>query len=289
MKPLVRAPGIYNYPRFSPDGESLAFRAGNDIAVYDIRRETMTPVTFTGQAIVPVWAPDGKHIAFRSNSAEGYGLSWIRADGGGDIQALLTSSTNVIPYSLSPDGRQLAYHQLDPDTGYDIWTLPLDLRNPDHPKPGKPSLFLRTPANETVPVFSPNGHWIAYKSDESGTNEIYVRPYPTSGGKWRISNGGAAYAIWSPNGRELFYETLDGYIMVLDYSTEGSSFIPGNPHLWSTKQIFYPGTSNLGLHPDGKRFAVFPMPEAGSKSGSVHVTFLLNFFDELRRRVTPPK
>jgi hypothetical protein len=94
------------------------------------------------------------------------------------------------------------------------------------------------------------------------------------------------YVIWSNNGRELFYETPDNRIMVVDYTANGDSFAFEKPRLWSDKQIFYPGMLNLALHPDGKRFAVFPMPEsmAGEK-GPLRVTFLLNFFDELRRRV----
>ena len=136
-------------------------------------------------------------------------------------------------------------------------------------------------------MFSPDGRWIAYRSDESGTNEIYVRPFPGGrGGKWQISTGGGLYGVWSNNGRELFYETADNRIMVVDYTVNGDSFVPGKPRLWSEKQIFYPGVSNLALAPDGKRFAVFPMPEAaGPEKGSVHVTFLQNFLDELRRQI----
>jgi hypothetical protein len=136
-------------------------------------------------------------------------------------------------------------------------------------------------------MFSPDGRWIAYRSNESGTNEIYVRPFPAGrGGKWQISNGGGLYGIWSNNGRELFYEMADNLIMVVDYTVNGDSFLPGKPRLWSEKRIFYVGSANLALHPDGKRFAVFPMPEAaGPEKGTVRVTFLQNFFDELKRRI----
>jgi Tol biopolymer transport system component len=93
----------------------------------------------------------------------------------------------AIPWSFSPEGQRLAYYANSPDTGFDIWTLPLDLTDPDHPKSGKPEPFLRTPASELLPRFSPDGRWIAYRSEESGTNEIYVRPFPSgSGGKWQI-------------------------------------------------------------------------------------------------------
>jgi hypothetical protein len=146
---------------------------------------------------------------------------------------------------------------------------------------------LRTPNAETNPRFSTDGRWIAYRSNESGSQEIYVRPFPNAnGGRWQISTGGGLYDFWSKNGREIFYETPDNRIMVVDYSVEGGSFIPGKPRLWSNKQLFYAGTSNLDLAPDGKRFAVLTLPETPpGEKGTVHVTMLLNFFDELKRRI----
>jgi len=163
----------------------------------------------------------------------------------------------------------------------------LDVGDLDHPKPGTPELFLRTATEENLPRFSPDGHWIAYRSDESGSSEIYVRPFPKgNGGKWQISTGGGLYALWSNKGHELFYETPDNRVMVVDYTVDGSSFMPGRPRSWSDKQLFYGGASNLDLAPDGKRFAVLAQPESTSgQGGSVHVTMLLNFFDEAKRRL----
>jgi len=260
--------------------------SSSDIYVYELERGTMTRLTFGGLSQLPVWTPDGKHIVFAS-SANGLGIGWIRSDGSGEPQRLLTTQNNIVPWSVSPDGRHLAYFETNPETANDIWTVTLDTSDADHPKPGKPEPFLATPSNEYVPMFSPDGRWIAYRSNESGNSEIYVRPFPRGrGGKWQISAGGGLYAIWSNNGRELFYETADYRIMMVDYTANGDSFVPAKPRLWSEKQILYTGTSNLALAPDGKRFAVFPMPEAaGPEKGSVHVTFLENFFDELRRRI----
>lgn len=93
----------------------------------------------------------------------------------------------MLPYSFSPDGRRLAYFETTTAvTNLDIWTLPLDTSDPDHPKPGKPELFLHTPFTNSHPAFSPDGHWLAYRSNESGTNEVYVRPFPGPGGKCRF-------------------------------------------------------------------------------------------------------
>ena len=109
-----------------------------------------------------------------------------------------------------------------------------------------------------------------------------MRPFPAGrGGKWQISTGGGWRVVWSNNGRELFYETPDAHIMAVDYRAKGNSFVPGKPRLWCDTQISNARFDNLALAPDGKRFAVFPMPEAaGLEKGSVHVTFLLKFLDQ---------
>src|SRR5882672_10343817 len=122
------------------------------------------------------------------------------------------------------------------DTLFDLWTLPLDVSDPEHPGPGKPELFLRTPFDEYEPAFSPDGRWIASTSSESGRLEVYVRPFPrgapAGSGKWQISTGGGVHPIWSRDGRELFYETLEGIgphrsipdrIMVSTYATKADS------------------------------------------------------------------
>jgi serine/threonine-protein kinase len=94
------------------------------------------------------------------------------------------------------------------------------------------------------------------------------------------------FAVWAKNGHELFYEAEDDRIMVVDYTVSGESFVPGQPRLWSDRQLFAPGRSNLDLAPDGKRFAVFPAPETAEPGkGSMHVTFLLNFLDDLKRKM----
>jgi serine/threonine protein kinase len=287
IEPLVEAaPGGSDFFRFSPDGRRLALAKNGYLSIYDIQRGTMTRLSFSAHAHSPVWTPDGRHILYGARSSDGDSLSWINADGAGDAQVLLKRPI-ATPYSFSPDGRHLSYQEITPDGGQDLWTLPLDVSDSDHPKPGKPEPFLRTTFNETVGVFSPDGRWIAYRSDESGTNEIYVRPFPGPGSKWPISTGGGRYPIWSKTNRELFYLTLDSHIMVLNYTSSGESFVPGRSHLWSEKQI---SPTWPDLAPDGKRFAVVLTPEANTaERGSAHVTFLLNFFDELRRRVPPSR
>jgi Tol biopolymer transport system component len=182
-----------------------------------------------------VWAPDGRHIVFESGTS----VFWTRSDGAGDPGAT-GEFKQFVPWSMSSDGRRRAYFEVNPDTGFDIWTLPLDFSDPNHPRAGKPEPFLRTPADELIPMFSPDGRWIAYRSNESGGPEIYVRPFPAAGGgKWQISSGGGLYGLWSKDGHELYYETTDNRIMVVDYTVDGATFVSSKPRLWSDTQIFY--------------------------------------------------
>jgi len=286
LKPLLSTAGTYTLPRLSPDGRKLSFIGeGQNIYIYDLNRETTSRLTSTGHANSAVWAPDGKHLVFESIGRDP-GLYWVRSDRAGEPQRLLASAGNLVPWSFSSDGRRLAYFERIPRGG-DIWTLPLELTAPDHPKPGNPEPFLDTSADELVPSFSPSGRWIAYRSNESGNNEIYVRPFPAGReGKWQISNGGGLFAFWSTNGRQLFFESAENRIMVVDYSVHGDAFVASKPRLWSDQQLFNPGLLNLDLASDGKRFAVLHAPElAGDEKGSVHVAMLLNFFDEVKRRI----
>ena len=194
------------------------------------------------------------------------------------------------PSSFTPDGRRLAFSEQSPEANMDLWTLPLDLADPEHPKPGKPEKFWASPQADVFPMFSPDGHWIAYISTEPGQPEIFVRPFPGPGGVWQVSVGGGAYPFWSRDGKQLFYRgaAAGNRIFVVDYTAKGDTFAAGKPRQWSETQTRTAGGNALvpmDLAPDGKHFAIFPMPQAEDEKGSVHVTFLFNFFDELRRRM----
>jgi serine/threonine-protein kinase len=288
-EPVVSAPGVYLSPRISPDSRRIAFSENfRDIEVYDPDRRTATKLTFGGrQNTNPVWSPDGKHLVFRSQGTNGVSLIWIRSDGAGEPQPLLESENDSRPYSFAPDGKRLAFVQLRKDTGWGLYTLPLDSSDADHPKAGKAELFLRTSSQVVEAAFSHDGRWIAYRASSPSTaNEIYVQSFPGPGGKWLIGPG--RYPIWSPDDRQLFYAATDDHVMVASYSVKGDSFFADKPRVWSSVQIFQPSGvyQILDLAPDGKRFVMSPKPGATSDhTGSVHVTMLLNFFDELRRRV----
>jgi Tol biopolymer transport system component/predicted Ser/Thr protein kinase len=230
LKPLVNTPGPYYTPHISPDGKRLAVSVGStptfDIWVYDLERENMSRLTTTGQNNrAPIWTPDGRHIAFTCQLPGGQSICWIRADGAGEMQPLLQTKYAPVAFSFSPDGRRLAFwYNASGRSERGIWTLPLDLSDPDHPKAGNPELFMGTEFNEIHPVFSPDGRWIAYASDSSGALEIYVRPFPGPGSQWQVSVGGGYVPMWSHDGR-LFYETNENRIMVVDYTVRGDSWV----------------------------------------------------------------
>ena len=212
-----------------------------------------------------------------------------RADGAGKPQTLTQSKNLQGPWSFTPDGKRLAYMEEGPGTLWDLWTVPLESDGAGL-RAGKPEVFLQTQANERQPTFSPDGRWMAYSSDESGASLIYVRAFPDKGAKWQISDSDAAYPMWSRNGHELFFETLDNRIMVATYTVKSDSFIADKPRLWSENKLTGAVNiaANVDLAPDGKRIiALMPAPE--SKESQSHVIFLLNFSDELRRKVVAGK
>ena len=293
IAPLLSKPSMYYSPRFSPDGRRLAVAIdagkGMDIVVHDFERDTTSPITFNAETNTdPVWTSDGAHFVFRSLTANSWHLWWIRADGAGGPQPLLAKAGDVRDLNanaMSPDNRRLIYSRTDPVTGGDLWILPLDPSDPDRPKIGQPELFLKTPANETRPAFSPDGRWVAYNSDESGPPEIYVRASASSsgaGGKWQISSGGAGTAVWSRTAPELYF-TRAGQIMVSEYSVRGSSFEASKPRVWSKQRLLPTAFTNFDLAPDGKQFAI--VPDSSASPEKIRVTMLLNFFDELRRKL----
>jgi serine/threonine-protein kinase len=289
-EPLLAKPGAYsvgsgtnNLLRLSPDGKRIALvvkeGASQNVWVYNPQRDTMTKLTFGEEAYnSPIWSPDGQYVVF---SAPGMGISRTRADGAGQPQPLTQSREFQAPCSFTPDGKRLAY--LENPGKWQIWTLPLEDQG-GQLKAGKPEQFLKSQFYDYGPMFSPDGHWLAYQSDESGAIEVYVRAYPPpvsgQGRKWQISNSGGGEPLWSRNGHELVYRKGD-QLMSVSYSINGDSFVAEKPRVWITKL----GGTSFDLAPDGKRVAVVtPVESKESPKPDHEVTFLFNFFDELRRR-----
>jgi eukaryotic-like serine/threonine-protein kinase len=236
-EPLPAKPGVDADPALSPDGKRVALSitegGSTDIWVYNPQRDAMTRLTFGGGVYqFPVWSPDGQYVVF---AYLGNGILQARADGAGPPQALTESKGVRVPGSFTPDGKRLAYHEIAGK--YQIWTVPLEEQG-GQLKAGKPEQFLKSGFNDGDTAFSPDGRWLAYQSDESGKDEVYVRAFPSpasgQGGKWQISNSGGQRAHWSRTGHELMFQSGD-QIMAASYTVKGDVFLAEKPRVWISK------------------------------------------------------
>jgi eukaryotic-like serine/threonine-protein kinase len=279
--------------RFSPDGQRLALQIfdgqQSDIWVYDWNRDALTQLTFdAAQDQDPAWTPDGRRIVFDSDRARiGIpNLYWVNADGTGDVARLTDSSEPHLFPGWHPTGRFLAFTAVRPGTVDDLMILPMEGNAARELTPGKPAVFLGTPAGETNPVFSPDGRWIAYFSNEAGggVSDVYVRPFPGPGGKWRVSAEYGTVPRWSTSGHELLFLSPQGKIMFASYTVVGDSFMADKPQIWSPTSIAgaRTGRGPYDLHPDGKRVAATATQEQ-INAVQDKVVFVFNFADYLRR------
>jgi serine/threonine-protein kinase len=258
--------------------------AAQDIVwVYDIERGTMSRLTFSaGGSFNPVWTPDGQRLAYASDASAERGplpnLFWKRADGVGQAERLTTSENVQLASSWSPDGQVLLFNEQDPKNSWDIRALRVGENT-------EPETFLSTPFIEENAVFSPDGRWLAYESNESGEFQVYVRPFSGPGGKWQISTEGGLDARWSADGRELFYRSGDK-VMAVSVSAQGESFRAGKPRqLFSGTLANPPGPSQAWDVALGGQGFVMLQPDTQEAVAHTHLNFIFNWFDELRQRV----
>ncbi len=212
-------PGRWEGMSLSDDGHWLVVQRRSspneaDLWMIEVARGVATRFTFipSSETQNPVWSPDGKWVAYNSNRLGPLDI-YRKSTAGGDEEALLQSSTlfkNV--YQWTPDGGSIIYNQPDPETGWDIWRLPLDGDR-------KPVPIVRTRFNEYGGAVSPDGHWIAYFSAESGKLEVYVQSYPEPGHKYQVSTAGGQGSAWSKDGRHILFGSLDGNAMIADVET----------------------------------------------------------------------
>jgi len=267
----------YWAPSISPDGRRLALTIELDIFILDLDRSALTRFTFEGNNHLPVWSPDGQRLTFSSARNGHPNLFWKMTDGSGVAEQLLTSKQHQDPGSWSPDGKILAFAELHSETNWDIWLLRLE--NDPGPEP-----FLQTRFNEYHPMISPDGRWLAYTSNESGRQEIYVRPFPGGRGKWLISTEGGREPLWSRDGSELFYRT-GGKLMAVTINTE-SSFVAGRPRLlfegeYDGKEMQPFGSPNYDVSLDGRFLMIKPDPSPPS----TQINFVLNWLEELKQSI----
>jgi len=278
VTPLTKTPRAFENPRLSPDGRRIALtiRAFNpDVWVYDLSRSTLTRLTFDAEEDeTAIWTPDGERVTFSSIRGGGRNLFWKPADGSASEELLSEREYHSHLGSWSPNG-VLAFQEQHPTTGWDIWMLSLE-------GDSKPQPFLQTAFTEDWSQFSPDGQWLAYMSNESGRNEVYVQPYPGPGGKWQISTEGGTEPVWSAKGDELFFRDGD-QMMVVSINTQ-AAFSAGTPQVlfegpYTSGQGF---RQNYDVTPDGQRFV---MVRAAQGSEQAQINVVLNWFEELKRLV----
>jgi Tol biopolymer transport system component len=246
----------------------------------DLARGVNERLTFEGAgAGNAIWSPDGSQIVYAAGGGQSTDMFRKSANGASQVDTLLHSSELKTPLDWSSDGRFILFNQRGKDTGIDLWVLPLE---GDH----KPIPYLATPASEGQAQFSPDGHWVAYSSSESGKREVYVQPFPVAAnGKWPVSNGGGGQARWRPDGKELFYFAPDSTLMAVSVDTKGGTFEPGVP-----KPLFRaPILGGLGGAPgvawrwavsrDGQRFLI---NTSGEEASGEPVTVVMNWQSALK-------
>ena len=281
---LLAAPGRYGWVRPSPDGERLALTAHESgiasISVYEIKPAALTRVTTRpGEYTGLTWMPGG-NLAFGGAS----GLGWVSSTGATDSAALTSGQAAQTPWSISPDGGRLAYYERSPQTGFDLWTVPI-LQSTAGPRFGTPEPYLRTRAFEVYPSFSPDGRWMAYASNESGAWEIYVRRFPDDGTKVRVSTAGGVVPCWSPNGHELFYRTDANRVMVVGYQAAGASFTTAAARLWSPVTLADTGVlPNFAVDASGERILALLAAPARDPQTANHASVILHFDEQVGRR-----
>jgi serine/threonine-protein kinase len=292
--PLRAVPANWMDLHFAANGNRIAMSIDDgkqpDVFVYDWARGTLSRLTFdSGGASSPVWTPDDRRIAFSSRRGDKATLNlyWQRADGTGDLQRLTESRNQQLAWSWYPGGKFLAFTETNPQTQQDIMILPMEGSEASGWKPGKATVLLNSPLQESQPAFSPDGRWMAYTSVEAGRPQVFVRPFPGPGGKWQISAEGGQYPTWSRTRHELLF-TADARIMSASYTVDGDSFSAEKPRLWSEARfIVRPGPAGVArpfdLHPDGERVALAKAPDLETAAKQDKVVFIFNFFDELRR------
>ena len=263
----VGEPSWLRAVRLSPDGRRAVIEQGltRTLWVENFDRKVLTRLTYGPQVSGwTAWSPDGHQVAYSAESGGRLRLLVRDADGATPERLLADSPNDLYLYDWSRDGRYIAYCETNPKTKIDIWIRPMGGDE-------KPFPLLQTPFNEDSPRFSPDGRWIAYVSDETGRNEIYVASFPERGGKWQISTGGGVLPRWSSSGRELFYIGLDGNLMSVPLTPGKRQFAWSAPRRVFTMWI--PGAS-YDVASGGDRFLVL-LPTDDVKANEL--TLLLNW------------
>ena len=286
-------PALYYDARISQDGRQAVvslydpLNRNVDLWIYDVARGLRTRFTFDPSIDrFPVWSPDGSRIVFASSRSGQYDLFAKPASGAGTEELLLTTQAiNLYPTDWSADGQFLLFFNAAAKTGNDLWVLPMTGER-------KPVPFLPTPFNETDGRFSPDGKWIAYVSNESGADQIYVAPFPGPGGKWQVSTAGGTRPVWRSDSKEIVYLAADDKLMATGVNAKGANFEVGaaralfdaKPQRFVTFVTFFP--SLYAATRDTRRFLINTPRE--STTSTTPVTLVMNWPADLNKQTRRP-
>jgi Tol biopolymer transport system component len=304
VTPLWSSQIDFRNPELSPDGRRVALSIGDgeqfDIWVGDASAKAGSGVStalaqagaMTGPSRLtfdpaddfkPVWTPDGRAIVYSSARAGALNLYVQLADGGRPAERLTESPNSQVAGSFHPEGKFLAFQENRPDTGQDILIAPIASRESSPWSLGTPIPFVATPASEVEPVFSPDGRWVAYVSNASGRDEVYVRPFATSDNVWQVSAGGGTTPTWAKGADQLVYRAPSGLLMVVNVTTAEGSFRVDTPQPWAPLAVPQRrGQRAFDLHPDGQR-VVIGSPDRRDERGRDHISFVFGFFERVRQ------
>ncbi len=280
--PVVPRRRAFEQAAISPDGRRLAVsisEAGRlAIGIYEFDGGSFRGLPLEGSNGLPVWSPDGARLACVAVRAGAWSLFLAPASGDGRPDLLLTGEYPRSPSGFSPDGRLLAFTEVRPDTRGDIYLLPLEGERTPRP-------LLSTPSDEWGAVFSPDGRLVAYTSNESGRDEVYVRPYPGPRPARKVSADGGSAPVWSRRGGELFYRRGNA-LMAVAVRGNGAAFFAAAPRRLFEGEFAPPAAGSPGYDaaPDGRRFVM--MRGGGQEPGApARLNVVLGWFEDLKRRV----
>ena len=285
--PVAAPPRAYDHPRLSPDGTHVVLYIRDqeqDLWIWDRRRATLTPLTRDpSQDWFPVWTKNSQRVIFSSNRGGTLNLWWQAADGTGAAEPLTTSNNAQFASGITPDGTAVVFNEATPNRH--LLMVALDGTH-------RVTSLMATKFDERSGVVSPDGQWLAYDSNSSGSFEIKVVPFPNvTGGLWQISMAGGTQPLWARSGKELFYLRPDGALMGVPVEAS-PTFKPGTP-IKLLEARYYTGNAGgsgrtYDVSSDGQRFLMIKAPrtDAGAAPPSVIV---VQHWDEELKRLVPTK
>ncbi|MEP7327098.1 MAG: hypothetical protein ABI836_14200, partial [Gemmatimonadota bacterium] len=271
---LIDSVQVYLHPRLSPDGRRLVVEvqgaAGVDIWISDLREHTTERLTREGYNNRPEWTPDGARVMYTSSRAPANALWWQPADGSAAAELVVQDSNPIREGIVTPDGRAIVYRVDTPDNNRDIKLMPLTGDR-------KPVPLIANINDDKEPRVSPDSRWLAYVSNESGREEVYLRTLSGGGGRIPVSVGGGGEPLWSRDGKRLYYRS-GARLMAATIATSPSLAVTSRELLFEGPFATDPYHPNYDVTPDGTFIMIRPVEE------NRQLVMVVNWIQELRQR-----